>query len=150
MLYYTTAVDLWFVLQNLTILNLFRLIYSNQNTLALDRAFGCVISQMYLRQLLFQGGSELDMIFNLIQVMGSPDEQTLPGFENSQFGSFMTLRAETKCNLKSKLKHLKTSEYKLIEALLTYDSNKRKEAFDLLPEYLNHEPARKSLCTFSF
>lgn len=47
----------------------------------------CLLSQI-LRKPLFAGDSEIDQLYKIFQVMGTPNEQSWPGVSNlPQFGS---------------------------------------------------------------
>lgn len=42
-------------------------------------SLGCIVGEMAIAQALFPGNSEIDTIFKIFQVMGTPDEQVWPG-----------------------------------------------------------------------
>lgn len=51
--HYSTAVDMWSV--------------------------GCIFAEMAMRQPLFPGDSEIDEIFRIFRLLGTPDDETWPG-----------------------------------------------------------------------
>jgi len=56
------------------------LLGSRQYSLGIDIwAIGCIFAEMITRKALFQGDSEIDEIFKIFRVLGTPDEKVWPG-----------------------------------------------------------------------
>jgi serine/threonine protein kinase len=55
----------------------------NQYATGLDMwSNGCVFAELFLKRPLFPGDSEIDQLFKIFQVLGTPNDTTLPGYKN--------------------------------------------------------------------
>jgi len=42
---------------------------------------GCIVAELYLKRPLFVGDSEIDQLYKIFRVYGTPNEETLPGYK---------------------------------------------------------------------
>jgi serine/threonine protein kinase len=55
----------------------------NQYSVGLDMwSVGCILAELFLRKPLFQGDSEVDQLFKIFQVFGTPNDETLPMYSS--------------------------------------------------------------------
>ncbi|KII90385.1 hypothetical protein PLICRDRAFT_38907 [Plicaturopsis crispa FD-325 SS-3] len=97
--HYSTAIDMWSV--------------------------GCIFAEMIMKGIpLFPGDSEIDQIFRIFRVLGTPNEQTWPGVSNlpDYKTSFPHWSAE---DLGRIVTALDDAGLDLLKATLTYDTAKR-------------------------
>lgn len=98
--YYSTPIDIWSV--------------------------GCIFAEMATRQPLFPGDSEIDQIFKIFKVLGTPSEDcwngvtSLPDFQ--QRSSFPQWKPQS---LKTLVPNLCPDGIDLLEQMLQYDPTKR-------------------------
>jgi len=53
----------------------------NQYSVGLDMwSVGCIFAELFLRKPLFSGDSEIDQLFKIFQIFGTPNDSTLPGY----------------------------------------------------------------------
>jgi len=81
---------------------------------------GCIFAEMCTRKALFQGDSEIDEIFKIFKLLGTPDETTWPGVSSFQHfkSSFPRwVRVETERMVPS----LEPTGLDLLDAMLVYD-----------------------------
>lgn len=106
--HYSTAIDMWSV--------------------------GCIFAEMAMRQPLFPGDSEIDEIFRIFRVLGTPDEHTwpnvhtLPDYKPS-FPKWSPV------DLRTQVKGLDDDGIDLLAQMLIYDPARRLSA----KQALNHE-----------
>ena len=43
-------------------------------------SIGCIIAEVFLKSPIFMGDSEIDQLFRIFKVLGTPTEETLPGY----------------------------------------------------------------------
>lgn len=43
-------------------------------------SLGCIMAELYLKRPLFMGDSEIDQLFKIFRVYGTPTDRTLPGY----------------------------------------------------------------------
>merc|ERR1712094_111020 len=43
---------------------------------------GCIFAELMLRKALFPGSSDIDQLFRIFRLLGTPDEQSWPGLTN--------------------------------------------------------------------
>lgn len=102
----------------------------NQYSTGLDMwSIGCIFGELYTKRPLFQGDSEVDQLFKIFQVFGTPNEAILPGIKkfpdyNDQFpvweGKGLTRYVYEKCDSK-----MDREAYDLLEKMLAIDPIKR-------------------------
>ncbi|KAJ3299861.1 Cyclin-dependent kinase 3 [Borealophlyctis nickersoniae] len=96
--HYSTAVDMWSV--------------------------GCIFAEMCLRHPLFPGDSEIDEIFRIFRLLGTPNEQIWPGFKDlpDYKPNFPTWSPQP---LESHIKNLEPEGIDLLKKLLAYEPSER-------------------------
>ncbi|PUU76617.1 kinase-like domain-containing protein [Tuber borchii] len=81
---------------------------------------GCIFAEMCTRKALFPGDSEIDEIFKIFQVLGTPDEETWPGV--TSFPDFKSSFPQwAKVDTKKMVPGLEDAGIDLLEAMLVYD-----------------------------
>jgi serine/threonine protein kinase len=95
---YSTAVDMW--------------------------SIGCIFAEMAMSQPLFRGEAEIDTIFKIFRILGTPDETQWPGISNLPDFSPMFPKWSKQC-LRSIVPSLDADGFDLLQKLLIYDPNKR-------------------------
>jgi serine/threonine protein kinase len=93
-------------------------------------SIGCIFAELFLRKPLFQGDSEIKQLFLIYEHLGSPTEETLPGYKtfphyNAQFPYW-----DKGIGLAEKLKSTCASS----------------EAIDLMMNMLNYNPTKRISC----
>ncbi|XP_072207726.1 cyclin-dependent kinase 3 [Excalfactoria chinensis] len=96
--YYSTAVDMW--------------------------SIGCIFAEMVTRKALFQGDSEIDQLFRIFRVLGTPTEATWPGVSQlpDYKGDFPQWARK---EMKEIVPNLDRHGRDLLAQLLLYDPSKR-------------------------
>ncbi|WRT65525.1 cyclin-dependent kinase 1 [Kwoniella shivajii] len=92
--HYSTAIDMWSV--------------------------GCIFAEMAMRQPLFPGDSEIDEIFRIFRVLGTPDEEVWPGVKSLPDYK-PTFPQWNPVDLKSSVKGLDENGLDLLAQTLIYD-----------------------------
>jgi cyclin-dependent kinase len=88
---------------------------------------GAIFAEMCTRKPLFPGDSEIDEIFKIFKLMGTPNENTWPGV--TAFPDFKTSFPKwPRQDLKSVVKDLEPAGIELMEAMLEYDPSHRMSA----------------------
>lgn len=95
-------------------------------------SLGCIFAELFLKKPLFCGQSEIDQLFKICEILGSPTEETLPGY--STFPHFQKTFPmwQTKTGLKEKLKctGIDSKGLDLLSKLLTFNPIQRINARD--------------------
>ncbi|KAL0964664.1 hypothetical protein UPYG_G00327220 [Umbra pygmaea] len=88
-------------------------------------AVGCIMAELYTLRPLFPGSSEVDTIFKICQVLGTPKKNDWP--EGFQLSSAMTFRWPqcVPSNLRSLIPNASTEALHLMGDLLQWDPKKR-------------------------
>merc|ERR1711939_1018351 len=85
---------------------------------------GCIFAEMVQRQPLFPGDSEIDEIFRIFRLLGTPDEDMWPGV--SALPDFKTSFPQWPSkDLKSAVTSLNDTSADLLARMLVYDPSKR-------------------------
>ncbi|KAK2958678.1 putative Cyclin-dependent kinase G-2 [Blattamonas nauphoetae] len=118
-------------------------------TSALDMwACGCILAELVLGKLLFNGHDELRVLANIFNIVGFPTEQTWPGV-NSLPGSFILKTQQNQERLpliktpafRLEMMGLTNSGFSLLASLLTLDPKKRITAQQALQHpFFSEEP----------
>jgi len=88
-------------------------------------AIGCIFAEMILQTALFQGDSEIDQLYKIFHILGTPTEQDWPGFSQlPHYKSSFPMWNENKIPL-------------IMKDFLDED------ALDLLSKMLIYEPSRR-------
>ena len=108
---------------------------------------GAIIAEMITKRPLFPGDSEIDQLFSIFKILGTPTEETWPGVTelpsySSKFPKFH------RRNLKDILVGADPLAVDLIEKMLIYDPAQRITAKDALdhPYFDNLSPEIKKVC----
>jgi serine/threonine protein kinase len=105
---------------------------SDQYTYAVDMwSVGCIMAELSARQVLFAGQSEINTLFMIFRVLGTPSESTWPGFTelpnfNSAFPFFPAVP------LNSVIPGLDNRGIDLLSKMLKYDPSSRITAGEAL------------------
>ena len=100
----------------------------NQYSIGLDMwSIGCILAELFLKKPLFPGDSEIDQIYKIFRVLGTPNEQTLPMFKyfpdyNEQFPIWPYTGLKSYCDLG---KIMDPQALDLLEKLIVLDPCKR-------------------------
>lgn len=95
---------------------------------------GCILAEMYTLEPLFGGDSELDQLFTIFKILGTPTDETFPGFTQMP-GYSETLPQHTAKLLEEVLPGADPLLIDLISKMLVYDPVRRVTA----AQALNHE-----------
>ncbi|XP_030627341.1 serine/threonine-protein kinase ICK-like [Chanos chanos] len=95
-------------------------------------AVGCIMAELYTLRPLFPGSSEVDTIFKICQVLGTPKKNDWP--EGYQLASAMSFRWPqcVPTNLRSLIPNASTEAIHLMRDLLQWDPKKRPAASQAL------------------
>lgn len=89
-------------------------------------SLGCIFAELVTKNALFTGDSELDQIFKIFKVFGTPTEQDWPGFKSlKNFQSQLPNFPKTPLSSIIGPKYLDHVGVDLMERMLTYDPLKR-------------------------
>jgi serine/threonine protein kinase len=92
---------------------------------------GCIFSEMAHRKALFAGDSEIDQIFKIFRVLGTPKESVWPGVTSlPDFKS--TFPKWNPVNLTKHLPNLDKNGIDLLSKMIAYDPNQRISAREAL------------------
>ncbi|KAL6634692.1 hypothetical protein ACP70R_027363 [Stipagrostis hirtigluma subsp. patula] len=113
---YSTAIDMW--------------------------SLGCIMAELILKQPLFKGESEIDQLKKIFEMLGTPNEETWPGYSELPGARVISVK-RTHSRLRGKFPAvsftggltLSEAGFDLLSRLLTYDPEKRISA----DAALNHE-----------
>lgn len=88
---------------------------------------GCIFAEMIMRQPLFPGDSEIDEIFRIFRLLGTPDEDAWPGVTTlpDYKPSFPNWHAK---DLHGQVAGITEESAELIAGMLVYDPAKRMSA----------------------
>jgi serine/threonine protein kinase len=108
---------------------------------------GCIIAEMMMMKPIFPGDSEIDELFSIFRVLGTPTEETLPGITQLPAFSetFPKWRAK---NLAELIPNTESAGVDLVRQMLSYDPAKRissKAALDH-PYFNDLAPEMKAKC----
>jgi len=89
---------------------------------------GCIIAEMAVGRPLFDGDSEIDTIFRIFKLLGSPDEDRWPGhtklpYMKTKFASWPP--CSWAATYPRALEMLETQGVELVDSLLAYDPSRR-------------------------
>ncbi|KAK8894896.1 hypothetical protein M9Y10_023337 [Tritrichomonas musculus] len=108
---------------------------------------GCIIAEMIRGAPLFQGDSDLDQIHKIFQVLGTPNEDSMPNYADLQ-KDFPGIAQYPRADLREILKTDDEFLIDLVSKILQYDPMKRLTAQDALkhPFFDTISPQIKKLC----
>jgi serine/threonine protein kinase len=108
---------------------------------------GCIIAEMFTRAPLFPGDSEIDQLFSMFKVLGTPNEAIWPGV--SQLPEYKTtFPTYARRDLTEIIPNADPLALDLIEKMLEYDPSKRISAKSALdhPYFDDLSPTVKEAC----
>jgi serine/threonine protein kinase len=108
---------------------------------------GCIIAEMMTKKALFPGDSEVDELFSIFRVLGTPTEETFPGV--TQLPAFSTTFPKWRPkNLADLLHGISPAGVDLIQKMLQYDPAARISAKAALdhPYFDDLAPEMKAKC----
>jgi cell division cycle 2-like protein len=103
---YTTAIDMW--------------------------SIGCIMAELLLNQPLFQGNGEIDQLYQIFQLLGTPNENTWYGFSSLPNLRLISFPDQPYNHLRSKFPMISDNGLDLLNNLFIYDPLKRINAKDAL------------------
>jgi len=95
-------------------------------------ALGCILGELLLNEPLFPGKTEIQMLELVSRRIGSPNQRIWPGLAHLPHSQLLKLPTQPYNQLKSQFPHLAPEGLDLLNALLTYDPNKRITASEAL------------------
>ncbi|GME71167.1 unnamed protein product [[Candida] boidinii] len=111
---YTTSVDMW--------------------------GIGCVLGEMYKKRPILEGSSDLDQANIIFKLVGSPNEETMPGYRNLN-GNGVNLTVKYDGNIDTEFSKLGRNGCELLKNLLALNPYKRLNALAALNHpYFTTEP----------
>uniref|UniRef100_A0A1A9ZKZ6 Protein kinase domain-containing protein n=1 Tax=Glossina pallidipes TaxID=7398 RepID=A0A1A9ZKZ6_GLOPL len=94
-------------------------------------SIGCIFAEMTTRKPLFQGDSEIDQLFKMFRILGTPTEEIWPGI-TSLPDYKTTFPCWSSNQLANQLENLSSAGLDLIQKMLIYDPVHRISARDAL------------------
>lgn len=105
-------------------------------------SLGCIISELFTLEPIFQGSSDIDQLSRIFHVLGNLNEEVWPGC--TQLPDYRIIsfeKVENPSGLASCLPNRSPDEISLVKKLLCFDPASRATAMELLHDrYLNEEP----------
>lgn len=96
-------------------------------------SIGCIIAEMHLKRPLFQGEYDIDQLYKIFRIMGTPNLNVWPDVVTLQHYK-KTFPQWTPKSLKDEIPTMSSLEVDLISRMLVYDPNHRISA----KQALNH------------
>ncbi|KAJ8957464.1 hypothetical protein NQ314_006541 [Rhamnusium bicolor] len=94
-------------------------------------SLGCIMAEMLMKKAIFPGDSEIDQLYKIFKIMGTPNEEIWEGI--SQFPDFKpSFPMWVPANLKEIVNFHNQEEEDFLKYMLVYDPSKRKTAKELL------------------
>ncbi|KAG8928399.1 hypothetical protein FRC03_012361 [Tulasnella sp. 419] len=121
---YSTAIDVWSV--------------------------GCVFGELLLNEPVFQAKSELEMLGLIFKLLGSPTEESWPGFSKLPLAKTINVPVQPYSNLRTRFRYVSQAGLDLLSKLLTYDPAQRISAEEAINHpYFSEAPLPKHPDLFS-
>jgi len=124
----------------------------NQYSTGLDMwSIGCIFAELFTKKPLFAGDSEIDQLYKIFRVFGTPNESILPGYRlfpdfNPDFPSWQGCGL-TKYMADFKMEvNMNSAGFDLLDKMMQFDPCKRIAAKDAL----NHEFFRGVVCPVNY
>ncbi|XP_014004409.1 cyclin-dependent kinase 10 [Oncorhynchus tshawytscha] len=118
------------------------LLGTKTQTTALDMwAVGCILAELLAHKPLLPGGSEIQQVDLIVQLLGTPNENIWPGFTRLPLVGQYSLRKQPYNNLKNKFTWLSDAGLRLLNLLFMYNPLRRATAKDCLESsYFKEKP----------
>ncbi|KAJ3596668.1 hypothetical protein NHX12_003072 [Muraenolepis orangiensis] len=118
------------------------LLGTKTQTTALDMwAVGCIVAELLAHKPLLPGGSEIQQVDLIVQLLGTPNENIWPGFSRLPLVGQYSLRKQPYNNLKNKFTWLSEAGHRLLNLLFMYNPMHRATAKDCLASsYFKEKP----------
>jgi len=115
---------------------------SRVHTSAMDLwSGGCVLAELLGHQALFPARTEIELCDEIINAIGSPNENIWPGYSQLPFFKNYNCKNQPFNNLKQKFPYLTESGHRLLNQMLCYNPEKRVTATEALKHpYFNERP----------
>ncbi|KDQ12065.1 hypothetical protein BOTBODRAFT_34920 [Botryobasidium botryosum FD-172 SS1] len=115
---YSTAVDMWSV--------------------------GCIFGELILNEPVFQSKGEIELLASIFKLLGSPTEETWPGYSALPLAQTITLPSQTHSTLRNKFPLVTHAGLDLLSKFFTYDPEQRISAEEALRHpYFSEAPLPK-------
>ena len=114
-------------------------------------SIGCIFAELYLGKPLFMGDSEIDQLFKVMQVYGTFNELTLPGYKafpyfDQDFPYWEGIGLKNYIARRNRIIDMDNVAFDLLEKMLAIDPLKRITC----KEALNHPYFRDVVCTCNY
>ena len=114
-------------------------------------SIGCIFAELYIKKPLFMGDSEIDQLYKIMQVYGTFNELTLPGYKafpyfNQNFPFWKGTGLRSYVNKRCGSLQMDDLAYDLLEKMLAIDPIKRITC----KEALNHPYFQDVVCTCNY
>ncbi|KAK8205291.1 serine/threonine protein kinase, CMGC, CDC2/CDK subfamily [Zalaria obscura] len=93
---------------------------------------GCVFAEMFERKPILEGKSDLNQAQIIFELVGSPNDESMPGWQDLPGCEGVVQWENTRGNIKSRFKNLHPEALSLLRELLRLDWRKRINAIDAL------------------
>lgn len=114
---------------------------------------GCIFAELVLLDSLFSGQGELDLLNQMVEIMGTPREEVWKGFDELEYAKKIVLKKQYECRLRKRVLSfdafgrrtgLSEAGMQLMESMLCYDPKKRISAREALRhKYFREAPRAK-------
>ncbi|KAK8883753.1 hypothetical protein M9Y10_042852 [Tritrichomonas musculus] len=105
-------------------------------------AAGCIMAELYLGHPIFQGLSEQDQMYKIVNVLGTPNQQNWPDFGRLVSKTLYRFPPTAPTSLSSMMPNASSEAIDLMQQMLLYDPAKRPSA----TQALNHPFFKNSEC----
>lgn len=95
-------------------------------------AAGCILAELYNRFPLFRGDNDIEQLLQVLQILGTPTEETWPGLSELPDYKKITFPLYEKQNLSKLIPDADDISINLLEKLIIYPPNKRITASEAL------------------
>lgn len=93
-------------------------------------SLGCIFAEMYTRKALFQGDSEIDQLFQIFRILGTPTEDTWPDI--STLPDYKPSFPTWNYHLADRVLNMEPDAFDLLKKTLIYDPRERISAKAML------------------